>query len=272
MGGRCQVCDGPIVNGRCKLCGMPYRNDEVLYHLNESRGDHYRHATPKAKQIMKKQEVPADSRNSSLGRNSSKEEIKAHQEKIRRDAVERMTASKARPAGRGINSGSRTVSRPAGSSANGKSAVKNNQKKAGKTIRLILLIAIIILTAAPEVFDYIKEQFIGNIVGTGAVSEDIDKFYSWEEESDGMDYICYSLGTEYGEITVGEDLDAGLYVMSVDAESAVVEVRNRADMECEIHEDSPMYVNLTEGDTVWVREGSSADRVVFSILADSGDL
>ena len=27
MGKRCQVCDGPIVNGRCKYCGMPYRND-----------------------------------------------------------------------------------------------------------------------------------------------------------------------------------------------------------------------------------------------------
>ena len=42
---RCQVCDGPVVNGRCKLCGMPYRNDETLYHLNENRSDHYRHAT-----------------------------------------------------------------------------------------------------------------------------------------------------------------------------------------------------------------------------------
>ena len=38
---RCQVCDGPVVNGRCKLCGMPYRNDETLYHLNENRSDHY---------------------------------------------------------------------------------------------------------------------------------------------------------------------------------------------------------------------------------------
>lgn len=45
---RCQVCDGPVVNGRCKLCGMPYRNDETLYHLNENRSDHYRHATSRA--------------------------------------------------------------------------------------------------------------------------------------------------------------------------------------------------------------------------------
>ena len=45
---RCQVCDGPVVNGRCKLCGMPYRNDETLYHLNENRSTHYRHATSRA--------------------------------------------------------------------------------------------------------------------------------------------------------------------------------------------------------------------------------
>lgn len=34
---RCPLCDGPVVNGRCKDCGMPYRKDEILYHLNESR-------------------------------------------------------------------------------------------------------------------------------------------------------------------------------------------------------------------------------------------
>ena len=52
---RCPLCDGSIVNGRCTQCGMPYRNDEVLYHLNESRSDHYKHASTQAKKIMKKQ-------------------------------------------------------------------------------------------------------------------------------------------------------------------------------------------------------------------------
>jgi CBS domain-containing protein len=47
MGKRCQVCDGPIVNGRCKYCGMPYRNDAVMYHLNEDRSEHYRHSSAK---------------------------------------------------------------------------------------------------------------------------------------------------------------------------------------------------------------------------------
>ena len=59
---RCQVCDGPVVNGRCKLCGMPYRNDETLYHLNENRSDHYRHATGRARAIMRQEEIPLGDR------------------------------------------------------------------------------------------------------------------------------------------------------------------------------------------------------------------
>lgn len=55
---RCQVCEGPIANNRCRLCGMPYRNDETLYHLNENRSEHYRHATSKARAIMRQEEVP----------------------------------------------------------------------------------------------------------------------------------------------------------------------------------------------------------------------
>ena len=52
---KCPLCDGTVVNGRCKECGMPYRNDEILYHLNESRSDHYRHASDKARKIMQTQ-------------------------------------------------------------------------------------------------------------------------------------------------------------------------------------------------------------------------
>ena len=52
MGKRCQVCDGPIVNGRCKYCGMPYRNDMELYHLNEDRSEHYRHASAKGEKTQ----------------------------------------------------------------------------------------------------------------------------------------------------------------------------------------------------------------------------
>ena len=62
MGKRCQVCDGPIVGGRCRSCGMPYRNDEELYHLNENKSDHYAHASAKARTIMDRNEVPLPDR------------------------------------------------------------------------------------------------------------------------------------------------------------------------------------------------------------------
>ena len=65
---KCQLCDGLILNGRCKTCGMPYRNDEVLYHLNESRHDHYKHATPKAQEMMRQSTIPLGDKRISYNR------------------------------------------------------------------------------------------------------------------------------------------------------------------------------------------------------------
>lgn len=62
MGKRCQVCDGPIVDGRCKYCGMPYRNDSAMYHLNEDRSEHYRHASAKVRKAMAESEIPLPDR------------------------------------------------------------------------------------------------------------------------------------------------------------------------------------------------------------------
>ena len=84
-GERCQVCGGKVVNGRCSLCGMPYRNDEVLYHLNEPREVHYKHASAKVRDMMRQYGQTADhttqhngktgwntnvSRNTNAGRNT----------------------------------------------------------------------------------------------------------------------------------------------------------------------------------------------------------
>lgn len=59
---KCQICDGPVENGRCRLCGMPYRDDEQLYHLNENRSEHYRHAGEKARRLMEMWEMPLPDR------------------------------------------------------------------------------------------------------------------------------------------------------------------------------------------------------------------
>lgn len=95
---RCQLCDGFIINGRCKICGMPYRNDEVLYHLNESRHTHYKHATPKAKEMMHQNMIPLGDTKSGKAKTSdrvmSKEQIRAQQEKIRKEAMAKINATK----------------------------------------------------------------------------------------------------------------------------------------------------------------------------------
>lgn len=121
---RCQLCDGVISNGRCKVCGMPYRNDEVLYHLNENRRDHYKHATPKAQEIMRQSMVPQGDKSSSgsiqnrslkngswsgsasqgktaqsrttqtSDRLMTKDQIRAQQEKVRQEAMAKINTTK----------------------------------------------------------------------------------------------------------------------------------------------------------------------------------
>ena len=73
-GQRCQVCGGKVVNGRCSLCGMPYRNDEVLYHLNEPREIHYKHASAKVRDMMRQYGQDADQttqHNGNINRNTN---------------------------------------------------------------------------------------------------------------------------------------------------------------------------------------------------------
>ena len=79
---KCPLCDGTVVNGRCKECGMPYRNDEILYHLNESRSDHYRHASDKARKIMQTQGVGSLGKGS-VGKAAGNQNRSSGREKIR---------------------------------------------------------------------------------------------------------------------------------------------------------------------------------------------
>ena len=102
---KCPLCDGTVVNGRCKECGMPYRKDEILYHLNESRAEHYRHASDKARKIMQAQQragVGNTAKSAGAGaktaagkkatsRTASRQSYKEQQRQIRQDAMRKMT-------------------------------------------------------------------------------------------------------------------------------------------------------------------------------------
>lgn len=284
MGLRCHVCDGPVVNGRCKYCGMPYRNDEVLYHLNESRTDHYRHATPNARKIMKNQEIPVGDKKESTGRTSSKEEIKAHQQRVRQDAMKRMTETKGRPSG----SAAGLEKKHAGTVPNVRKQTETGNKKNRSRINLFIwtVVALIVLVSAAS--GYIVERvensgFVENYMETeeyetapieentepakisGMITGERTEFAEW---TDGDGKEGYYLGSDFGEVVAGTDLEPGTYEASIEGGSAVVWKQDGySSRDYEIRDEHRTIVLVVgDGDTLWVQSDSQADRVLLSRL------
>lgn len=269
MGLRCHVCDGPVANGRCKYCGMPYRNDEVLYHLNESRTDHYRHATPNARKIMKNQEIPARDRRESLGRTSSREEIRAHQQKVRQDAVKRMTETKPGPSslagGKPVGNG-KTEKRTEKRIENRIDRKTEETKKRNRTSRFGLLVSVIVVLFGliPTLGEFFMEhREMMNVTSSNEV-------YEFAEEINGSGNKSYYVGREYGEVIVGELLEKGTYQVSVESGSAMLTVYGASEARNKTIADSKssIVLVLSEGDSVLIDPDSEAYRVVFSQLSN----
>ena len=87
----CPICGDQVINGRCRFCGMPYRNDEVMYHLNESSREHYHHASSSVKQKMRESVVPLGDKADPANRPVSRAQIQARQQQIRQEAMQKMT-------------------------------------------------------------------------------------------------------------------------------------------------------------------------------------
>ena len=135
-GERCQVCGGKVVNGRCSLCGMPYRNDEVLYHLNEPREVHYKHASAKVRDMMRQYGQTADpttQHNGKAGRNTN---VSRNTNAGRNTGVNRNTnVNRNMNASRNTNAGRNTdLNRnPTGSRNTGAAAAGRKTAAAGNT-------------------------------------------------------------------------------------------------------------------------------------------
>ena len=89
----CPICGDQITNGRCRFCGMPYRNDEAMYHLNESSQDHYRHASSEVKQKMRASTVPLG--DAQEKRPATRAEIQAKQQQVRQEAMRKLSQTSA---------------------------------------------------------------------------------------------------------------------------------------------------------------------------------
>lgn len=178
---RCPLCDGPVVNGRCKDCGMPYRKDEILYHLNESRSDHYKHASDKARKIMREQQRPQDTpkrmngaAKSTAGRTTvSRQVIQEQQKKIRRDAMQKMSATR-----------------------NTAGTTERYTRKPKKRSRFVWvwILFILVMSLAPAFGDF--KDMVQDVVSSKSDSgntytdtEELDTYFSAEQDDNG--YMFY---------------------------------------------------------------------------------
>lgn len=173
MGKRCQVCDGPIVNGRCKYCGMPYRNDMELYHLNEDRSEHYRHASAKVRKAMKESQIPLPDRNKTGKTNTARTQASRNQ--IPKAQTSRgQTAATKTSAGKAVHT--QTV-RTYSAGRNTIQDTKTKKSKKGSTIFWVIIMVLMVLAGQiAENWDsigYQIESFIEDELGI-----DIGSFFA----------------------------------------------------------------------------------------------
>lgn len=262
---RCPLCDGPIVNGRCTQCGMPYRNDEVLYHLNESRSDHYKHASTQAKKIMKKQQYPQTA-DTVPGRNATRETIQEHQKKVRQEAVKRMTGS-TRPVQPGAGKKHQTTEK------------KRSGKKGGKILVVVILLISVLSGLIPGVVELARQaydeyrysswentdedQAVQDVFDT---DEDNECFRSWTED----DTAYFAVDPGYGTIEVGEDssIEPGIYSMFA-LDDTVLKIRIVSGSTEEIYDvegtGSVETVDLEDGDEIIFQEYSETTDTLYLV-------
>lgn len=258
-GKRCQVCDGPIANGRCRYCGMPYRNDEVLYHLNESRSDHYRHATEKARATMRQQQIPLGDRKREQDRSSAKAEIRVRQEQERQAAMQRMTntrvpvSNKTAAPKADIRGQRKTYSSPPVNS--GKTRKKG---KLGKIIALIIILWSVLPGVAGVIVETVQDKVISS--------------YSYRDYEEIGDHRLAAFLNIDEMVIAGEsnNFPAGEYIIYIEDGYADVLVGNAENAETYRLEAGMNMISVTveDGDAIAVHDTDTESRYVDIYEAD----
>ena len=251
----CQVCGGPVSNGRCKLCGMPYRNDEVLYHLNENRRDHYKHATLRARIMMEDEERPlgdpkpektaAAGRNAASGRSTvtEKSTVSGRSTVQGKTAAGRKAVTGAKMTS-GRNTGmSQTVRR---STLSGKRIPAQGRRR-GITNILWLVVLLIIVCAVPIVLNESWNR-------TGTEYQRIEDASSDDFPTDAP---VLTLTGDDAAVKVGTDLEAGYYTFIVSEGYANIRVEhNGKSILYGMSQNTSRNFYLTDGDRIWLEKSS----------------
>lgn len=256
---KCPLCDGPVVNGRCRQCGMPYKNDELLYHLNEDRRTHEKHATDKAKEELLKRMVPlGDTAKQTSSRTVNKNTQKKSSKTIGRSTFQ-TTEKKARNNQKAAARSKKEFGRSNNSSWSSEKKPKKKKSLGG----IIFWIIVIFMTARPFVDDFVTSlrakrlynEYLEStserstlkevIEGADIEEDDIPDtdtygFSSWSGSDGKMEY---GLSAGYGSIIVGEELPAGIYEIYTNSDEVTL-ICEKADTGEE------KIWNLWEGETI----------------------
>ena len=231
MGKRCQVCDGPIVDGRCKYCGMPYRCDAELYHLNEDRSEHDRHASAKVRKAMRESEIPLPDRSRTVSGTTKTQNVNARKTKnqtvkaqnIKTQDVRKQTAKKQTAA-------AQTARTYAGKSP---APAKKKKRKSKKAVIFWVILAgvVALIEYAPEYAErigYEIENFVSDELGidiTGIFSEKKEDYGLPLSQEELAEYESFYIDTDAGTCVAGEnEIIPGEYIIESGWEAVALEI------------------------------------------------
>ena len=251
---KCPLCDGSVVNGRCRDCGMPYRNDEILYHLNEDRRSHDKHATDKAREELLKRMVPlGDIKQASgqvSGANTRKASGKTGQRNITRTADQKVKDKQKAAA---------KSKKEFGRSSNSSWSPEKKSKKKKALNRIIFWGLVVLVLVGPSI-DGILSVWSDNetavdssssgissegtaVYSIGNPEEQSPDSYSFSSWSDSDGRMEYGLNAGYGSIEVGEELPVGEYRIYTNNDMVKLLYKNADEKKAEVFE-------LKEGDSL----------------------
>ncbi len=256
---KCPLCDGPVVNGRCRQCGMPYKNDELLYHLNEDRRTHEKHATDKAKEELLKRMVPLGD----TAKQTSSRTVNKNTQKKSSKTIGRSTSQTTEKKARNNQKAAARSKKEFGRSNNSSWSSEKKPKKKKSLGGIIFWIIVIFMTARPFVDDFVTSlrakrlynEYLESTSERSALKEviegaDIEEddipdtdtygFSSWSGSDGKMEY---GLSAGYGSIIVGEELPAGIYEIYTNSDEVTL-ICEKADTGEE------KIWNLWEGETI----------------------
>lgn len=279
---KCPLCDGAVVNGRCRDCGMPYRNDEVLYHLNEDRRSHEKHATDKAKEELLKRMVPlGDTVKQASGQKAGKNAQKTSGKPVQK-SVTRTTAQTVKNRQKASARSKKEFGKSSNSSWS--SEKKSKKKKSpGRIIFWVLAALVILGPSVEELFSsgtdsetYIdspsyenssEEDMVYQIGNPEEQDYDTYSFSSWSDSEGRMEY---GLNAGYGSIEVGDELPAGEYRIYTNNDEIKLLYKQADEKKAEVlelKESDSLEMLLVKGDILKLDgDGDSYKSVYFKEL------